>query len=103
MKRDTFLKRLHEGKPLVADGAMGTLLHDRGVNFDSCFDELNLTNPALVGSIHQEYIKQALRLSLPTPSAQIVYKLERCGLEELIDEINQTGVELARRIVPRII
>ena len=99
MKRDTFLKRLHEGKPLVADGAMGTLLHDRGVNFDSCFDELNLTNPALVGSIHQEYIKAGAEVILTNTFGANRYKLERCGLEELIDEINQTGVELARRIV----
>ena len=33
---------------LLADGAMGTMLHTRGVNFDKCFDELNLTKPAAV-------------------------------------------------------
>jgi len=57
MKRDEFLNKLQNQKPLVADGAMGTLLHARGIGFERCFDELNLTNPALVGSIHQEYIR----------------------------------------------
>ncbi len=42
---------------LVADGAMGTMLNARGVSFDHCFDELNLSDPALVGSIHSEYIQ----------------------------------------------
>jgi len=99
MNRDAFLKRLREKKPLVADGAMGTLLHDRGVGFESCFDELNLTNPALVGSIHQEYIKAGAEVILTNTFGANRFKLERCGLEELVDEINQTGVELARRIV----
>ncbi|MGV8025447.1 MAG: bifunctional homocysteine S-methyltransferase/methylenetetrahydrofolate reductase [Anaerolineaceae bacterium] len=99
MKRDAFLKKLREGKPLVADGAMGTLLHDRGVGFESCFDELNLTNPALVASIHQEYIKAGAEVILTNTFGANRFKLERCGLEELLIEINQTGVELARRTI----
>ncbi|HOJ01920.1 MAG TPA: homocysteine S-methyltransferase family protein, partial [Anaerolineaceae bacterium] len=81
MNRDAFLKRLREKKPLVADGAMGTLLHDRGVGFESCFDELNLTNPALVGSIHQEYIKAGAEVILTNTFGANRFKLERCGLE----------------------
>ena len=42
--------------PLLADGAMGTLLHSRGTPFDQCFDALNLTNPAAVTGIHAEYL-----------------------------------------------
>ena len=41
------LDRLATG-PLLADGAMGTMLYARGVAFDRCFDQLNLTDPALV-------------------------------------------------------
>jgi homocysteine S-methyltransferase len=43
---------LASGEPVLADGAMGTLLHERGVPIDTCFDELNLTRPELVGGIH---------------------------------------------------
>ena len=42
-----FFDLLNSGT-LLADGAMGTMLHARGVGFDRCFDELNLTNPAAV-------------------------------------------------------
>ena len=39
-----FRTRLNQAtKPIVTDGAMGTLLHERGVEIDACFDELNLT------------------------------------------------------------
>jgi methionine synthase I (cobalamin-dependent) len=43
--------------PVVFDGAMGTMLHNRGEELGSCFDALNLTNPSLVGDIHRAYIE----------------------------------------------
>ncbi len=42
---------------MVADGAMGTALYAKGVFINRCFDELNLSLPALVRDVHQEYIK----------------------------------------------
>jgi len=99
MKRDDFIQRLQQGKPMVADGAMGTMLHERGVNFDSCFDELNLMNPALVGSIHQEYINAGAEIILTNTFGANRFKLERWGLGDRLNEINQKGVELAQRIV----
>ena len=41
---------------LVLDGAMGTLLYERGVFVNVCYDELNLTRPGLVEEIHREYV-----------------------------------------------
>ncbi len=99
MKREDFLQKIEGNKPIVADGAMGTLLHERGIGFERCFDELNLTNPALVGSIHQEYIHAGAEIILTNTFGANRYKLERCGLEELLTEINQTGVDLARRTI----
>ncbi|HEY9153189.1 MAG TPA: homocysteine S-methyltransferase family protein, partial [Anaerolineales bacterium] len=49
---------------LLADGAMGTMLHSRGVGFEKCFDELNLTNPAAVAAIHREYIEAGAQIIL---------------------------------------
>ena len=46
---------------------MGTMLHTRGVNFDKCFDELNLTKPAADGSnFGWPYIRVALVQGLET-------------------------------------
>ena len=42
---------------LVADGAMGTALYAKGVFINRCYDELNLSLPALVRDVHQDYIK----------------------------------------------
>jgi len=43
-------------RALVADGALGTLFHDRGVSIDRSFDELNLSMPYLVREAHQGYV-----------------------------------------------
>ncbi|MHC4555347.1 MAG: homocysteine S-methyltransferase family protein, partial [Planctomycetota bacterium] len=49
-------KRLSEGI-IIGDGAMGTMLYERGVFLNTCFDELNLTNPEMVTAVHSEYVK----------------------------------------------
>src|SRR3972149_7575765 len=45
-----------ERRVLRADGAMGTLLRDRGVPTSACLDEQNLSNPELVRGVHEEYL-----------------------------------------------
>ena len=57
------LERLAQGV-IVADGAMGTMLYARGVFVNRCFDELNLSNPGLVRSIHEAV--SYTHLTLPT-------------------------------------
>ena len=51
-----FLERLRE-RPLLGDGAMGTMLYARGVPLDACFDVLNVNEPKIVQGIHAEYIQ----------------------------------------------
>src|SRR6266540_3909911 len=51
-----FAARLVE-RPLLCDGAMGTMLYARGVPLDACFDVLNVNEPKIVQGIHAEYIQ----------------------------------------------
>ncbi len=51
-----FLKHLQE-QVLVCDGAMGTVLYEKGISFDHGFDEVNLSNPNLIADIHATYIQ----------------------------------------------
>jgi homocysteine S-methyltransferase len=95
-----FIERLTTiDKPLVFDGAMGTLLHERGVDIDECFDELNLQDPAAVGEIHRDYIAAGAEVIKTNTFGANRTKLERHGLEEQVAEINTAGVKLARRVV----
>ncbi len=85
--------------PLLADGAMGTLLHAQGVEFDYCFDDLNLTDPARVADVHRQYIEAGAQLILTNTFGANRYKLSKHGLEGKLVEINRAAVELARRVV----
>ena len=88
-----------EKKTILADGAMGTMLHARGIGFDSCFDELNLTNPAAVAEVHREYIEAGAELVITNTFGANRFKLSKHGLQDDVAEVNRAGVELAKRIV----
>jgi methionine synthase I (cobalamin-dependent)/5,10-methylenetetrahydrofolate reductase len=94
----TFLSLLQTAPlPLLADGAMGTFLHTRGIPFDRCFDELNLSNPAIVAGIHTEYREAGAQILLTNTFGANRFKLAKHGLQEKLEMINRAGVELARK------
>ena len=76
------LLSLLQSTTLLSDGAMGTMLHARGVSFEKCFDELNLTNPAAVADIHREYIEAGAHIILTNTFGANRFKLAKHGLEE---------------------
>ncbi len=96
-----FLDRLAAGT-LLADGAMGTMLHSRGVGFDKCFDELNLTNPGAVAQVHREYVECGAQLILSNTFGANRFKLGKHGLEARVRDINRAGVDLARKALPAV-
>jgi methionine synthase / methylenetetrahydrofolate reductase (NADH) len=91
----SFLKRLQQG-PVLCDGAMGTLLYARGVFINRCYDELNVSQPELVGAIHSEYVKAGAEVLETNTFGANRYRLMRHGFEARVDEINRAGVRLAR-------
>ncbi len=92
---DSFLDSLAE-RPLLFDGAIGSLLYNHGVLHTACYDELNLSRPQLLLDIHREYrLAGADILQTNTFGANRV-ALDRHGHGERTVEINRAGVELAR-------
>jgi methionine synthase I (cobalamin-dependent)/5,10-methylenetetrahydrofolate reductase len=85
--------------PLLADGAMGTMLHARGIAFDQSFDALNLSQPALVAEIHRAYIDAGAQLIITNTFGANRYKLSEHGLENRVSDINAAAVSLARRVI----
>ena len=84
---------------ILADGAMGTMLHGRGIGFDKCFDELNLTNPSAVAEIHREYIEAGAQMILTNTFGANRFKLSKHGLEDHVLQLSRAGVDLAKRVV----
>jgi methionine synthase I (cobalamin-dependent)/5,10-methylenetetrahydrofolate reductase len=93
---NTLLERLSQGV-VLADGAMGTMLHGRGVGFDRCFDELNLSNPGAVLDVHRDYVHVGAQLLLSNTFGANRFKLAKHGLEHELAAINRAGVELAKK------
>jgi len=86
-------------RPILADGAMGTMLNAQGIRFDQCFDALNLSNPGLVAEVHRAYIEAGAQIIQTNTFGANRYKLSDHDLEDQVMQINRAGVELARRAV----
>ncbi len=99
MSQGAFLSRIKSKKPLLADGAMGTLLHTRGIPIDAAFDELNLTRPELVLDIHRAYIDAGADLIETNTFGANRFKLAEQGLELRVKDVVSAGVALAKRAV----
>jgi homocysteine S-methyltransferase len=86
-------------RPVLADGAMGTVLYARGVFINRCYDELNLTDPGLILSIHEEYLQAGAEIIETNTFGANRFRLARHGLADKVVQINAAGVRLARQAV----
>jgi methionine synthase I (cobalamin-dependent)/5,10-methylenetetrahydrofolate reductase len=93
--REPVLQRL-EKRPLVCDGAMGTMLYAKGVSLNRCFDELNLSSPHLVKEVHVGYVKAGAELLETNTFGANRFRLEKFDLADKVREINLAGARLAR-------
>src|ERR1700689_5384922 len=89
-------------RPVHADGAMGTVLNGRGVFINRCYDELNLSDPNLILSVHEEYLQAGAEILETNTFGANRFRLTRNGLGAKVDEINAAGVRLARQAVERL-
>lgn len=97
MTHTSFLARLAQPKPLLADGAMGTLLHSRGNDpLDTCFEALNVSHPQRVADVHREYVQAGAELIKTNTFGANRYRLAEYGLADAVETLNRQGVKLAR-------
>jgi len=88
-------------RPVLADGAMGTVLQARGVFTNRSYDELNLSDPGLILSVHEEYLQAGAEILETNTFGANGFRLGRHGLGARTAEINAAGVRLARQAVER--
>lgn len=97
MSKLPFRKRLRTGKPILADGAMGTMLHHEShARADACFDAMNVDDPNVVLAIHKAYIAAGADLIETNTFGANSFKLASVGREQNVELYNRRGVELAR-------
>ena len=90
-----FLTALEE-RVLLADGAMGTLLHSRGVPSSACLEALVLDNPDIIRRVHEEYIASGADIIETDTFGANRFRLARHGLELRVHDINFKAARLAR-------
>ena len=78
---------------------MGTVLYARGVFINRCYDELNLADPGLILSIHEEYLQAGAEIIETNTFGANRFRLARYGLAGNVAQINAAGVRLARQAV----
>jgi methionine synthase I (cobalamin-dependent)/5,10-methylenetetrahydrofolate reductase len=92
-----FLIALKE-RPLLADGAMGTLLYERGASAETCFEQLNLSGEAqkLVQQCHIDYINAGAEVIETNSFSGNRFRLSNFGLDNKVWEINVWAAKVAR-------
>ena len=95
--REPILDRIDK-RPVVCDGAMGTMLYSKGIPLNRCYDELNAAMPQLVKEVHLAYVKAGAELIETNTFGANKFRLEKFGFGEKIRELNLAGARLAREV-----
>ena len=96
------LSELFQTRSVLCDGAMGTMLYERGVFIHRCYDELNLSQPDLIRAIHEEYLQAGAEIIETNTFGGNRFRLQRHGLQDKVREINVAGVKIARQAADQI-
>ena len=95
--------RLFQGRPVLCDGALGTMFYSRGIFINRCYDELNLSDASLVREIHEEYLLAGAEVIETNTFGANAVRLKRFGLEGKVDAINRAAVRIAREAVAEVL
>jgi len=93
--RRRFRERLASG-PMLADGAMGTLLFSRGIPQRANLDELVSTRPDLIGAVHREYLTAGADIIESATFGANRVRLAPFGLGDQAGKLARRGAQIAR-------
>ncbi|HQE22678.1 MAG TPA: homocysteine S-methyltransferase family protein [Syntrophomonadaceae bacterium] len=81
---------------VILDGAMGTMLQERGMQPGQCPELFGIENPSILQEIHDLYIEAGADIIQTNTFGGNAFKLAEYGLAEKVDEINAETVRIAR-------
>lgn len=90
------LLQLLRQRPVLCDGAMGTLLYARGIPYEQCFDALNLSQPELISGIHREYISAGAEIVETNSFGANRVRLAAYNMESQVRQINHRASRLVQ-------
>ncbi len=95
----SFLSELDQSRPILSDGAMGTMLYAHVGRTDACFDALCDSHPEWVLDVHTRYLRAGARLIETNSFGANRFKLAAHGLADQVPGLNRAAGRLARRAV----
>jgi homocysteine S-methyltransferase len=90
-----FLARIKQSS-VLCDGAMGSLLYEKGIFINRSYDELNLSQPDLIRAIHHDYLQAGAEIIETNTFGANSFRLGRHSLDGKVRDVNLAGVRLAR-------
>ncbi len=91
---DTLKKR-----PIIFDGDMGTMLQRLGLKPGGCPDELNITNPEIIKTVHREYVGAGSDVVTTCTFGANRVKLKEYDIDNKLNEINLKAAKNAREAI----
>jgi homocysteine S-methyltransferase len=83
-------------KPLLCDGAMGTLLYSRGASPEACFEQLNVGKQDVVQQVHIDYINAGADVIETNSFCGNRFRLQAYGKEGDVWQFNVWAAKVAR-------
>ncbi len=93
---DALSTLLQSGKPILLDGAMGTMLMEAGMEAGESPEEWNVLHPDKVRKIHQAYIQAGSQIILTNSFGGSSIRLETHELADRVVELNRAAGANAR-------
>jgi 5-methyltetrahydrofolate--homocysteine methyltransferase len=91
-----FRDLLGRGGPVMADGAMGTMLFQNGLQFGDPPEVWNLTQPEIIRRVQRGYLDAGSEIIMTNTFGGNRLRLALHGLSARVDELNRTAAILAR-------
>ncbi len=98
-ERKNIITHLSQGNILVADGAMGTMLFQRGLAAGECPELLNRDSPDVLQEIAREYLNAGAQIIQTNTFGGSALKLADYGLADQCSELNRLAVQHVRTAV----
>lgn len=96
---NNFFERLKQEKVLVSDGAIGSLLFEKGLNPGDCPERFNLEHPEVLANIANAYLQAGADIIQTNTFGASPLKLSDYNLDDKTDEINQKAVEIVKQAI----
>jgi 5-methyltetrahydrofolate--homocysteine methyltransferase len=96
---EDILRRLQRGEVVVGDGALGTLLIQRGLKHGEPPEVYNLTRPHILEEIASLYLNAGAEIATTNTFGASPLRLKQFSLEKEMEEINRSAVQAVRRAV----